>query len=228
MFGTARGAAAAAALLEDGVAARRLVAAHGRAVWQDVALEGAGRNAAGDHLMPTTCWPPVASAHSAASGPALLMLVLPAGATAGLPDPRRSSRAASRWGRGSKPTRSSARSASGPRLSTAFSGKASKKARARLGGLSGPSSSSTALSVSGCLRRRRDMAELAETAGLRALWALGKASGLSVSKRSKSSRRGLNAASRATRESSCTTGAAALAADAGEDAGVLGAAAATV
>eukprot|EP00983_Pelagomonas_calceolata_P073157 1152030-Pelagomonas_calceolata.AAC.1 len=82
-------------------------------------LEGAGRNAAGDHLMPTTCWPPVASAHSAASGPALLMLVLPAGATAGLPDPRRSSRAASRWGRGSKPTRSSARSASGPRLSTA-------------------------------------------------------------------------------------------------------------
>jgi hypothetical protein len=74
--------------------------------------DGAGTNAAGAHLMPTTCWPHVASAQVAANKP-------PAADVPSLL-PRRASKAESRWGTGSKPTSSSARKASGPRLSTAY------------------------------------------------------------------------------------------------------------
>jgi len=81
-------------------------------VFRSRTLGGAGKKAAGAHLTPTTCWPPVASMHSAAAGPL-------AAAAPPFARPSRSSSADSKWGRGSKPTSSSARSASGPRLSTA-------------------------------------------------------------------------------------------------------------
>mmetsp|Transcript_34257 Transcript_34257/g.86644 ORF Transcript_34257/g.86644 Transcript_34257/m.86644 type:complete len:255 (-) Transcript_34257:2135-2899(-) len=196
-------------ILDPGVGVPRSpVAAHGSSRCAVCALGAAGKKAAADHLRPRSL-PPKSSAQTVAiEGPcmaaaAAVALAPAAPAAAAAPASSacglRVTKVCS-WGkrcdcRGSNPSSSSARSASGPRPSTALSGKASRKARLRLAGAGGLAPSSTAVSASGWPAR---LGGLGARAAGRLQCACGSASRLSPTTTSMSVASGLNrAASRA-------------------------------